>query len=72
MEHSSPVGSITKSIKVELYILITGSISFGCERKEANAWSCAVVDKELSSEGVPKMADGAINKDVDQDVNKFT
>ena len=30
-----------------------------------------VVDKFASSEGVPGMADGAINKDVDAEVNKF-
>ncbi len=30
-----------------------------------------VVDKGLSEEGVPGMADGAINKGVDEEVNKF-
>lgn len=30
-----------------------------------------VVDKGLSSEGVPGMADGSINKEVDSEVNKF-
>ena len=31
-----------------------------------------VVDKFASSEGVPGMADGTLNKDVDAEVNKFT
>ena len=30
------------------------------------------MDQGLSAEGVPKMADGAINKEVDGEVNKFT
>ena len=29
------------------------------------------VDKVASEEGVPKMADGMLNKDVDAEVNKF-
>ena len=33
---------------------------------------CVVVDKVASEEGVPGMADGTINKDVDAEVNKFT
>ncbi|KAK0508263.1 hypothetical protein JMJ35_009347 [Cladonia borealis] len=36
--------------------------------KEVNS----VVDKFASEEGVPGMADGMINKDVDAEVNKFT
>ena len=31
-----------------------------------------VVDKAASEEGIPRMADGTINKDVDAEVNKFT
>ena len=31
-----------------------------------------MVDKVASEEGVPGMADGMINKDVDAEVNKFT
>ncbi len=30
-----------------------------------------MVDKAASAEGVPGMADGMLNKDVDAEVNKF-
>jgi hypothetical protein len=33
---------------------------------------CAEVDQFATKEGVPQAADGVINKEVDQEVNKFT
>jgi len=38
----------------------------------ANRFVClVVVDQGLSAEGVPGMADGAVNKEMDSEINKF-